>query len=294
MSALAELLRLGRHPREAIPYQQRILAELEAAGHGDTEAFPNSFSFLERSLSELGEFAAIDSLLRELIGKVEARLGTARVPLTLAFHHGQNQLRLGQLDSAELWIGRATQDTTADAGLMTNWVPAALAELRIEQGRLAEAGLALERLPSGTRGRKATAALLRARFLRAQGRETLAADLLERELRELYSDGQQPLHHYTLPLVAAGEWRLARGDATGADSLARLARSAAAYDSLAWSRSGLVGRAELLLARALRARNDAPAAREAVQRADLALSNGYGRRHAWAVAARALRDSLSK
>ena len=294
LTNLGELLRLSGRPREALPYQQRTISELEATGHGDTEAFPNALSFVERSLSELGEFASIDSLLRETIATREARRGAAHVPTLLAFLYGQNKLRLGELDSADLWIGRAVRDTTTDAGLMSNWAPAALSQLRIEQGRLAAAKSALERLPSGTRGRKATSALLRARFIRAQRREAQASGLLEGELRELYAGQQKPLHHFTLPLVAAGEWRLARGDAAGADSLAQLARAAAALDSLAWSRSGLVGRAELLLARALRARNSTPAAREAVQRADLALSNGYGQNHAWVVAARALRDSLAK
>jgi len=94
--------------------------------------------------------------------------------------------------------------------------------------------------------------------------------------------------------VTAGEWRLAAGDPQGADSIARLARSAATLDSLTLTRSGLVGRAELLLARALRARNDAPAAREAAQRADAALSSGYGVSHPWTAAARALRDSVPR
>ncbi len=56
MSALAELLRLSGRQREAVPYQRRVLSELAAAGYGETEAFPNVVSQLERSLSELGEF----------------------------------------------------------------------------------------------------------------------------------------------------------------------------------------------------------------------------------------------
>jgi len=91
----------------------------------------------------------------------------------------------------------------------------------------------------------------------------------------------------------AGE-RLDAGDASGADSLARLARTAAAIDSVALSRSALAGRAELLSARALRARGKAADAREAAQRAVTALANGYGSNNVWTRSARSLADSLAK
>ena len=108
----------------------------------------------------------------------------------------------------------------------------------------------------------------------------------------LMNDGQQRLTLFAMPIITAGEWRLAAGDARGADSLARLGRTAAAIDSLALERSALAGRAELLLARALRAQGQVPAARLAVARAVRALSNGYGADNAWTRAARVLRDSL--
>ncbi len=293
MIALAEVLRLNGRQREAIPYHQRVLAELEAAGYGETEAFPNVATFLAGTLADLGELAAIDSAFGGVIRKRESVHGAARVPLLLAFLYGQNKLRLGELDSADFWIARAMRDSTLDAGLMSRWGPAALAELRLDQGRLAEARASIARLPSGTRGRQATGAMLRARLLRAQGDRGAASRVLEGELAALYRDGEKPLQLFTLPLVTAGEWRLLAGDAPGADSLARLGRTAAALDSLAWSRSALVGRAELLLARALRAQGDAPAARESAQRASVTLANGYGPSNRWAQAARLLLDSLS-
>ena len=104
-------------------------------------------------------------------------------------------------------------------------------------------------------------------------------------MAKLLSDGQPGLTLFALPLVVAGEWRLARGDAAGADSLARLARDAAAIDSLALGRSALAGRAELLQARALG--THAPAAR-----AVTALGTGYGTHNQWTQAARVLLDSL--
>jgi len=110
----------------------------------------------------------------------------------------------------------------------------------------------------------------------------------------LLSDGQQALTWFALPLATAGEWRLAGGDARGADSLARLARGVAAIDSTALARSALVGRAELLRARALRAQRDLPGARQAAARATIALANGYGEGNAWTRVARLLVDSLAR
>jgi hypothetical protein len=131
----------------------------------------------------------------------------------------------------------------------------------------------------------------------AQGLPYFAMELVEGEPIDAYCDGQrltveQPL--FALPLVTAGEWRLALGDARGADSLARMARSSAALDSLCRTGSGLVGRAELLLARALSARNETPAALEAARRASVALSHGYGSASRWPHDASALLDSLSR
>ena len=117
---------------------------------------------------------------------------------------------------------------------------------------------------------------------------------LERELGTVWNDGQQRLTLFALPLVTAGEWRLASGDAHGADSLAALARTAAAVDSLALVRSALAGRAELLRAQALRAGGRIPEARQAARRAVTALGNGYGPTHRWTRAARALADSLAR
>jgi hypothetical protein len=63
-------------------------------------------------------------------------------------------------------------------------------------------------------------------------------------------------------------------------------------DSLALTRSAYAGRAELVRARAQLALGRRAAAREAVERAVLALSNGYGRDNAHTRQAIALRDSL--
>jgi hypothetical protein len=250
--------------------------------------------FLSNSLWDLGEPASLDSTLRRYIREREAVHGTGRVPAPLAFLYGRNLLWLGRTDSAEVWIGRALQDTTQGANAFRAFTAAAVAELHLDQSRPEEARPAVGRLPDDRRSLRAVAAVLRGRLRRADGDPAGASALLEGELAALLADSGPRLTHFALPLVTAGEWRLVRGDFAGADSLARLARSAAAIDSVALERSALAGRAELLRARALRAQGQLSDARAAAQRGFLALANGYGAENGWARAAQALVDSLER
>ena len=291
-NSLAEVLRLSGRTREAVPYFRRILADLEAMGYADSETFPNVVNFLATSLVDLGEFAVLDSTLRRYIREREAAHGEGRVPTLLAFLYGRSHLRLGAVDSADVWIARAVRDTTQGAGQFDSYLAAVLTELRLDQSRLAEARAAAGRLPTDRRGQRATAAMLRGRLRRAEGDVPGASALVERELGTLLGDGQPSLTLFALPLVTAGEWRLAGGDAPGADSLARLARTAAAIDSVALRQSALAGRAELLMARALRARGQVSESREAAKRATTALTNGYGPANPWTRSALVLMDSL--
>jgi serine/threonine-protein kinase len=293
-NSLAEVLRLSNRIREAVPYFRRILADLEALGYGETDAFPNVVNFLATSLTDLGELAVLDSTLRGYIRPREAAYGEGRVPTVLAFLYARAKLRLGEIDSADVWLTRAMRDTTQGAGQFAIYLASTTAELRLEQSRLAEARVAVAQLPATRRGQRATAAMLRARLQRAEGDAHGASTFLERELATVWNDGQQRLTLFALPLITAGEFRLADGDAQGADSLAVLGRTAAAIDSVALVRSALVGRAELLRARALRTGGRIPEARQSAERAVTALTNGYGPDRRWTRAARALADSLSR
>jgi len=292
-NSLAEVLRLSGRTREAVPYFRRVLTELEAMGYGDAESFPNVVGFLAASYIDLGEMATLDSSVRVYIREREAVHGEGRVPTLLAFQYARAKLGTGELDSADLWIARAMRDTTQGAGSFAYYLAPTLVELRTAQGRFPEARAAAGHLLATRPGQRATTAMLRARLRHAEGDARGAAEFLESELREVLSSGQR-LTMFALPLVTAGEWRLAGGDARGADSLARLARTAAAIDSMALERSALAGRAELLLARAFRAQGELASARQAAVRAVTALTNGYGPENAWTRTARLLVDSLTQ
>lgn len=290
--ALSEVLRLTGRNRESAEASEQVLAELVQSGYGNTDMLPNVVTFVDRSLADLGEFRASDSIVGAQIRQRERLAGPGRVPSLLAFLYGQGKLRLGETDSADKWIALATSKPWQEGGVMTNWLPSVLAQIRMSQGRLADARTAAARLPSGLRGRRATAAMVNAMLLQAGGKPKDATRLLEHELSALYAESKATQSLFTLPLVTAGEWRLAAGDAAGADSLARLGLRAAIIDSLAPTRSGLAGRAELLLAQSLHARGEVQNAKAATARAIVALSNGYGVDNTWTRSARALRDTL--
>jgi eukaryotic-like serine/threonine-protein kinase len=292
---LAAALRWNLRMREALPYQRQVIAELDSTGYGETEQLPNALTFLTTSLWELGELAAADSALKPFVRQLEAVHGSGQVSTVLAFQYGRGKLHLGELDSADVWIARAMTDTTQGAGWTQRWLPFLLTELRLEQGRLADAQRTSAQLPlPDTRGRRAAFALLRAAVRRETGDAAGASAFLEEELRAVWNDGGKRLTHFAMPFVTAGEWRLAAGDARAADSLAQLGLRAAVVDSLAASRSAFAGRAELLRARARLALGDRRAAREAVERAVVALANGYGGAHRSVGEARGLLETLSR
>ncbi|MBK6844688.1 MAG: serine/threonine protein kinase [Gemmatimonadetes bacterium] len=294
ITALSELLRLTNHHREAAALQQKVVRDLVGVGLTNAEAFPNVLTFLDRTLADLGELHVVDSIVGGLIREREAAAGSSRVPLLMSFLHGMNKQRLGEIDSADHWLGRAMAVPWQQGGTMGNWLPSTLAQVRVSQGRLAEARAAAANLPSGTRGRRATGAMVRALILHAEGRPAAALQLLEREMTALYAESPVTQSLFTLPLVTAGELRLAAGDAHAADSLAQLGWRAAALDSLAQTRSALAGRADLLRARALRQLGDTTALRMVTARAIAALTNGSGPTSAWTRAARAFGDSLAR
>jgi hypothetical protein len=165
-------------------------------------------------------------------------------------------------------------------------------EIWLRRGQLSEARRAAQNLPTGTFPRRVMQVWLGA-WIRCLAGDSLGASrALEDSLRQL--DAALPHSpRLTLPLLSAAEWRLARGEWGAADSLAKVARGYAAVDSLALTRSGLVGQAEWTIARARLGLQDSGGAWEAAQRARTALASGFGVDHPRTHAAQSLADSLS-
>jgi serine/threonine-protein kinase len=290
LSMLAEALRANGETREAARVHRQILDELLRAGYVDADAIGSVSSFATSEMAELGELAALDSMLHDLVRRQEAVLGPGKASAFAAFLYGQNQLRLGLLDSAEVWNSRAARSSDP-GGPLAAWMPPTLAELRFQLGQIAEARAAVVKLPDGTPTRLVNRALYAARLRWATGDRAGAFAVMDSAIKANPRSGRV-LPALTQLLLTAAEWRLQAGDPTGADSLARIARDAAATDSLALARSAWVAWADLTLAHARLAQGDRAGARDAAARSLAASSVGNGPTHPRTVAARALRDSI--
>jgi len=289
---LASALRAAGRTREATRVQQSILAQLDSAGYTDTDIYRPVLAFLASALAELGEFRALDSIVGVYIRGLQATYGSGAVDGRVATLYGINKLRMGDIDSAAAWLAAAVRDTSETARLVTAmWLPPARTQLLLEQGRLADARRAVAGLPQGTPTRRITSAWLRARLRRAGGDSAGARAMLDSAL-VAEAAATRPAPHLAYALLTAAEWRRHDGDLRGADSLAGLAIRAAAPDSLAFSRSAHVGRAELVRARVAVTEGDSAAAVQAARRAATALMNGFGPQHPLTLEAQALRDSL--
>jgi tetratricopeptide (TPR) repeat protein len=291
MMSLAAALRAAGRTREATAYQRLTLVELEAIGYGPTDIFANVVSTTTSALFELGELAAVDSLVSSVIRSQMAQ--GAHSSGVLYSLTGLARLRMGELDSAAGLFARAQRDSTEGAGGLASYLPPAMTQLYLEQGRPVEARQSLVVLPKGTFVRRVNRAWFTAWTRYLEGDVRGATTMLEDSLAAIKGEGPRPPPSLAMPFVTAAEWRLAAGDARAADSLARLGRDAAAVDSLALDRSAYVGRAELVHARALAALGVAAHARQAAERAAIAMSNGYGPRNARTLRAIAFRDSLA-
>jgi serine/threonine-protein kinase len=291
LNDLASALRAAGRTREAAVYQRMLILSLDSAGYRGSDVLPNAISYLTSFLFELGELATVDSVMHAAI-EGQARLPYGHSSALLQFLFGLGKLRLGDLDSAETFIAMSTRDTTEGAGGLSGYLPPALTQLRLEQRRLVEARRSLDSLPTGTLVRRINRAWLTARVQHAEGDVRGALAMLEDSLQAITALSKRIPPALAMPFISAAEWRLSAGDAYAADSLALLARAAAAIDSLALERSAYVGRAELVRARAFAATGRPREARLAADRAVVALANGYGPQHPFTRVGRALRDSL--
>ncbi len=290
----ANALRVSGRTREASQYQIQMIATMDSAGYAETDVLPHAMTFLVASLNELGEFGVEDSILHAFVHRMEVRRGAGQVTPILAFLYGTARFRVGEIDSADLWMTRALRDTSATGPWSTTWAPPAMAELRLAQQRPAEARVEMKLVQDSTGAFAYRYEHLNSWLRYEQHDPAGGSARLEAAIGRLTNSGVAVAPRLAPLLITAGQWRLAAGDPIAADSLARGAVAAAAVDSLSLTRSGLVGRAELVSAHAMIAAKNLPAARAAAGRAVVALGNGLGPDSPWTRQAQALRDSLGK
>lgn len=296
LNDLARHLGAAGRRRESVPVQQKTLRLLDSLGLGDSQQHIVMVFNTAVALQDLGEFASARHVLASELRRAGPD-GTGSSTM-LKYLYGGVTSTLALYDTAALWLARAMEDTTARSVAMAAGLPAALALVRLQQGRVADAGplvrqamAAYGRVPNRPES-QGPRLLLQARYRRAQGDVRSALDGLRTDLQWIgFFEGKR-IRQAAPMLALAAECALDLGQLDEAAEFARQAYEVATIDSTALSQSAIVGEASLVLGRVLRVKGDTAGAREWARRAVAPLAYGYGAGHPRTLEARALGDSL--
>jgi tetratricopeptide (TPR) repeat protein len=268
----------------------------ESIGRGRTLA-----SVVERYneaalLSRLGEKREASAALARTIELASGLNPEKRVPTYVTMLAGALANDLGMPDSAIRTFRRALAISRqrGDAAYRVRAL-SGLVSVLLDQKRVAEAKEYLEELsavaPEKQRWRPD---LLRARLAYIRGDRSQA----RREYLEVLAERGFPGRGISTPYfsslvldAAAMAWN--SGDVAEAESLAVHARRLGRGEGQDDTRSGTLGHAGLIVARARRHNGDPSTAADMLRRSVVSLENGYGPRHALTLEASALLDTLS-
>ncbi|MBL0172104.1 MAG: serine/threonine protein kinase [Gemmatimonadaceae bacterium] len=285
LNSLSLVIQSAGRPREALAVQRTIVADVESMGYRGTPILPNVAAPMSRMFFDLGEMQEAVSSYRAIVQRSERQNTAGIVDPYLSHVYGQILLRAGVSDSASRWIAAAAAGSLGDNPTITNEVNAAWATL--ETGRIKEATILASRAKVLYPWHWLTREWVRLRIARHTGDSLPPVKRLAVAIDSLWPDASIPRAYFIFPLLTLGEWRLTDGDVQGADAAASRVRTLAMVDSLAVTRSAIVGHADFLHARVQHVSGDHAGATRTAQRAIIALSTGYGATHPVTVAARA-------
>ncbi len=284
LNSLGLIVQKAGRPREALAVQRSVVAEAESMGYLGTPIVPNVAAAMSRMYFDLGEMREAVASYRAIVLRAERKNGAAPVAPYLAHVYGQVLLRAGLTDSASQWIALAAQGPLGENAKVTNDVNAAWAAL--ESGRVQDASLLASRAEVLYPWHWLTREWVRLRIARQTGDSLQPVKRLAVAIDSLWPDASIPRAFFIFPMLTLGEWRFIDGDLQGADAAASRVRTLAIVDSLASTRSAIVGHADFLHARVQRAQGAQADAMRTAERAVTALTNGYGPTHPVTAAAR--------
>ena len=268
--------------RQTLAIMRRSWAAAESIGLQETVGGVNAHHQFVFPLMVVGEIAEADSITQKVMQLLDA--GTIDLPRTTVFL--TNRAAVMQLmdrpDSAFKYFDRLVATTENAPGSLRRRLLFGRGRAEVQLGRLREARETLRQIRS-LRDSSMTVSReehhLLGWVLGAEGDLPAADSAFTNVLRrDGYFEGNSNPGTRQV-LLAAADIALRLGDPARAIELAGGARKMATLDSLAETRSGYVGEARLLEARALMLQGDSSRARVVLAQALPALAFGYGPKH---------------
>jgi eukaryotic-like serine/threonine-protein kinase len=284
LTSLAYTLNQQGRRREAVSTYHRAERLMDSTGRGGTLDRAVIRHELAMTHMEMGETALAERLLHDVLDRARRADPTGHLPVQVLIHYARAALSQYDLDSAGTYFAALARQAAGERN--TYWQGRALfglAETEIAAGDLAAARRTMARfLPlSGNSKLRSTDdevvdyRMLEALMARTAGDTVTARERVVALLRDNgYFDGRLR-HVMRAAILLAAE--TSRPDS--ALDFARAALRLATVDSLAETRSALVGEARLAEGRALLAAGDTLAARASLTRALSALIAGAGPGH---------------
>jgi hypothetical protein len=288
LAALAYTRDRQKRSREAVTLYAHAVALMDSTGRGETMARAIIEHDMALALVELGEVAAADRTLRDVVARVERSDPGGHLPNQLLIHSAEAALQAAHPDSAARSFAALLRQAEADSNRY--WQARALfglARAQLDGGRVADARLTTERFRrvadavpvQKTDDVVVTTHALDARLAQLAGDATGAHRHAIDALRfaDWFGGKRRRTLHTTLALAA--ETALGIGASSEALGYANAAVALATRDSADDRRSARVGIGRLLAARARLAGGDSTGARLEVARALTALSAAAGPAH---------------
>jgi tetratricopeptide (TPR) repeat protein len=277
------------HPRDALVTLTRAMGGMDSSGRGGMLSRAIMLHDAAVVLVRLGETADAERAFHDVLVRAAAADRQGRIDWQPLIHYAETALTQGDADSARKYFAAIV--ARADAEASQYWQGRGLYGLARAEFALGETGAArasaarFGAIARSFPGVKSTDDVLPDTMLLA-GLAALAnrrpaaaqASFLGGLRANGYYEGKRLIRLRPVVLLVAGT-ALALGQPDTALVYARAAGTAAAVDSLAGERSGWVGQARIIEARARLALGDTSAARAAAAAAARALATGMGADH---------------
>jgi tetratricopeptide (TPR) repeat protein len=297
---IALALHMARRDRESVRVMMHV-ADLQNSGFSPDASDRAVLMYnVSAAYATLGEYAAARAWLAKRVPLVPSVDSAPQQAGFVAYAYGSTLYRLGELDSAEYWLTRAI--TRAELlsprwGLNMHYM---LARIALARGQAADARKhvagADSVFPKASRSVDSPAGRTAFRIATMDDRDLRAggAGMIGRMIDSLGFTPASTGQWFIDPLLEGAARLIALGAYDTAARYAEQAARIAAVDSVTNRQSAIVGRANVLQARAALGRGDSVRARALLASALPALAYGLGARNPETLVATALRDSIRR